>query len=234
MSGMTDHSDSDRVPEPIVPAQRGPSFTSPDAEAAQAADIAWRTAHPGQRLPRVEASHFAAPQSKTPVIVTAVVVALVAVVVGAATWIAHIADRSVQAAPPPSAAPAQPTPTGDGSAIEFTSMEGSGKLVIVGHEWVSDSSSDAEFGHYLQIEVELSATDGRISYDPYFFQAFDADGNLFDTNQTAAQSPMLGGGTLRPGESVRGVIAFDIPRGDITLLMSNELYESVTALKIRN
>jgi hypothetical protein len=43
---------------------------------------------------------------------------------------------------------------------------------------------------------------------------------------------MLETGTLRPGERIRGTIAFDMPRSEATLLMSDNSNQTVTALKV--
>ena len=43
---------------------------------------------------------------------------------------------------------------------------------------------------------------------------------------------VLSVGTLRAGERIRGVIAFDMPRGEVTLLMSDDADQTVTALKV--
>ena len=42
----------------------------------------------------------------------------------------------------------------------------------------------------------------------------------------------LGVGELAEGQSTRGFLAFDIPRGEVTLLMSDGSDQSITALKI--
>ena len=39
-------------------------------------------------------------------------------------------------------------------------------------------------------------------------------------------------GTLSDGQQVSGTVAFDIPRGGVTLLMSDESSRTVTALKV--
>jgi hypothetical protein len=39
-------------------------------------------------------------------------------------------------------------------------------------------------------------------------------------------------GELSPGQTVRGVVAFDIPHGAVTLLMSDDSEQSITALKV--
>ena len=43
---------------------------------------------------------------------------------------------------------------------------------------------------------------------------------------------MLSVGTLSAGERIRGTIAFDMPRGEVTLLMSDDSENTVTALKV--
>jgi hypothetical protein len=43
---------------------------------------------------------------------------------------------------------------------------------------------------------------------------------------------MLESGTLRTGERVRGTIAFDMPRSEATLLMSDNTNQTITALKV--
>ena len=61
-----------------------------------------------------------------------------------------------------------------------------------------------------------------MDYDPYNFQAFDQSGQLFEMAVEGTGGRMLEVGTLSAGERVRGTIAFDMPRGDATLLMSDE------------
>jgi hypothetical protein len=70
-----------------------------------------------------------------------------------------------------------------------------------------------------------------VSYDPYNFQAFDSNGDLYDVVAEEAGGPLLGVGTLYPGQQARGVVTFVITRGDVTLLMSDDAI-SVTALRI--
>ena len=82
------------------------------------------------------------------------------------------------------------------------------------------------------MEVELICITGRVDYDPYHFQAFDQTGHHFEMAVEGTEGRMLEVGTLIAGERVRGVIAFDMPRGDTTLIMSDESEQTVTALRV--
>ena len=80
-------------------------------------------------------------------------------------------------------------------------------------------------------QVRIVCTSGEVDYDPFDFQAFDASGSLFDLAAEEVRAPILGVGMLEPGEQISGALAFVIPRGEVTLLMSDDA-SSVTALKI--
>ena len=64
------------------------------------------------------------------------------------------------------------------------------------------------------------------------FQAFDQAGHLFEMAVEGTAGEVLDVGTLAAGERVRGVIAFDMPRGDTTLIMSDDSDQTVTALRV--
>ena len=87
-------------------------------------------------------------------------------------------------------------------------------------------------GTYLLVEVKIVCTSGHLGYDPYNFQAFDHTGELFDVAEAGVSRQVLGVGELSEGQTTRGFLAFDIPRGDVTLLMSDDSDQSITALKI--
>ena len=170
-----------------------------------------------------------------PTVVSLLAIALVAAVVGVASLIARYADTHV-ASPIITVAPA-PVPNRD-DQIDFTSRTGSGKLIMINRSWISGSAQNPDTGvpstgSYLRIQVELICTTGTVDYDPYNFQAFDQGGRLFELAvEGTGRSPLLEVGTLHAGEHVRGTLAFDMPRGDATLLMSDESDQTVTALRV--
>jgi FlaG/FlaF family flagellin (archaellin) len=158
------------------------------------------------------------------------VILLVAIVVGAASLVAHFSDTQVGAP----AASKRPVPqfSAPGDRIDFTTAEGSGQLILRRHSWVSDGQTPPTSGSYLRVEVELICDSGSVDYDPYNFQVFDQTGKLFETAIEGAGDSMLETGTLHAGQRVRGTVAFDMPRSEATLLMSDDSNQTVTALKV--
>ena len=168
--------------------------------------------------------------SRLPTVITGAVIFLVALVVGVASYVAHVADTHVSA-PVVSKQPV-PQVSAQGDRIEFTTSQGSGELILLRHSWVTYGQAPPTSGSYLRVEVELICDSGSVDYDPYNFQVFDETGRLFETAIEGAGDPMLETGTLHPGERIRGTIAFDMPHSEATLLMSDDTNQTVTALKV--
>jgi hypothetical protein len=168
--------------------------------------------------------------SRLPTVISLTVILLVAIVVTAATLVAHYADTQVRAP----VASKQPVPqlTPQGDRIEFTTSDGSGQLVLLNHSWLTTGQVPPTSGNYLRVEVELTCISGSVDYDPYNFQVFDQTGRLFETAMEGAGDAMLETGTLRPGDRISGTIAFDMPHSEATLLMSDDSNQTVTALKV--
>jgi Domain of unknown function (DUF4352) len=173
---------------------------------------------------------MAKPASRLPTVITVAVIFVVAVVVAAASLVAHFADT--QATAPVSSGQPIPQIPAQGDRIEFTTSDGSGQLILLRHSWVTNGQVPPSSGNYLRVEVELSCTAGAVDYDPYNFQVFDQTGRLFETAIEGAGDSMLETGTLHPGQRVRGTIAFDMPHSEATLLMSDDSNQTVTALKV--
>ena len=228
-SGLPSYPPHDPEPGPgMGTTPSGPSFQSPRAAGADP----YGPLGSGQPAGN-SAERYRPRTSRLPAIVTAAAVLVVAFVVALSTIVATINDRT-PAAPSASQARERPSSAPSGNAIDFTSDEGAGTLRIISHEWTPDGQEPPMSGSYLRIELDLTATAGEVSYDSAYFQAFDAQGELFDSTPLGAVQPHLDTGLLGPGDSARGFIAFDMPRGDVTLLMSNESFESVTAIKIQD
>ena len=217
--------DTGSVPEGMGPTPSGPEFV------------------PSSRVIRPEGSDaaslsaFAAPHRapqrrllSAPNVITLAVFVLVALVVSLATAIAHHDDTHI-AAPTPVRVPSIHTDTPDQAEIEFTTPHGTGKLILLSRTW-QDGSRRPINGSYLEVRVEIICLTGRVGYDPYNFQAFDETGQLFDVDESGVTSEILGVGELSPGQTARGAVAFDIPHGDVTLLMSDDSEQSITALKV--
>jgi hypothetical protein len=205
------------------PTPSGPSFVPWAPDPGETPPI-------GPPPPARSARPMARQTSSLPTVISVAVIFLVAVVVAAASLVAHFADTQVRA--PVSSKRPIPQIAAQGDRIEFTTSEGSGQLILLRHSWLSSGQVPPASGTYLRIEVELICTAGAVDYDPYNFQVFDQTGRLFETALDGAGAAMLESGTLYPGERVRGTIAFDLPHGEATLLMSDDSNHTVTALKV--
>ncbi len=157
---------------------------------------------------------------------------VVAAVVAAASLVARYDDTHIAAPPSPDRPSAAPGGPARSDRIDFVTSGGAGELILVDRVWSDGGRFPPDNGTYLQIEVELVCTSGQVDYDPFNFQVFDASGTLFETDTAGVDDPLLDAGVLLAGESVHGSIAFDMPRGDATLLMSDGTDQTITALKV--
>ena len=172
-----------------------------------------------------------APHRRWPGVLSVSLIVVVALVVLAATAVARYRDTHVAAPAPVTVPSIQADPPSRGE-IEFTTPEGTGRLVLLSRSWRETAREQPLNGSYLVVEVKILCTAGHVGYDPYNFQAFDHTGELFDVVDAGVSRQVLGVGELSEGQSTRGFLAFDIPRGEVTLLMSDDADQSITALKI--
>jgi hypothetical protein len=187
-------------------------------------------------VPRVPAPPARPEQSRLPAVLTAAAVVLVVAVVAVGTAMARYADTHLPAAPPPArpAAPsiaASPLPTPVPGSIEFRTRRGAGRLVVLSHTWVPGTAPAGPSDTQLRIRLELVCTEGRVDYAPEYFSLFDTDGHLVELSGRTMGPGPLAFGSLGPGERVRGAVAFDVPRGDVTLVMGDDI-SSVTAIRV--
>jgi hypothetical protein len=198
--------------------RRGPGFAPPQPPVNH---------QPAGQVP-VPGPQLRPPSTKLPAILAAAIIGVVAVVVIVATVAAQHHDAGV-AQPKPSPTPSA-LPSTSSHSIVFNSREGSGRLTVLDHRWSRAGRSAVR--SRLRVSVEIHARQGTISYSPRYFETFDDSGTVFQATQPVGGNQRLGDGYLHPGDTVRGNIAFNMRRGDTTLVMSNALQESVTALRI--
>jgi hypothetical protein len=199
---------------------RGPSF------------LPWTPAEPPRPpLPAPDRAgpSLGPPRSRWPAVISVLAIVLVAAVVAGASLVAYWADTHTAAPPRPETHPSLTSPP---DRIDFVSNDGTGQLIMRTRSWVSDGRVPPTSGSYLRVEVELVCTSGEVDYGPYNFQAFDRSGQLFEMTVDGTGGRVLSVGTLQAGERIRGTIAFDMPRGEVTLLMSDDSENTVTALKV--
>jgi hypothetical protein len=221
-----------RVSEPTGPGMgrpSGPGFTGPSQP-----DLSQPTLSTAPTVPAPgdRAAWTAAPPSRRlPAVITVLAIGVVAAVVTVASVLAARQDVREVTPPPVTSRSGTVGPVAT-DRIEFTTSSGSGVLEIVDHGWDSDGSHTDQPGSLLTVAIELTCQSGTLSYGPDSFQAFDRDGDLFEPEVVPASATVLEVGTLSAGQQVSGTVAFDIPRGGVTLLMSDDSSRTVTALKV--
>lgn len=211
--------------EGMGPSPSGPAF------------VAWTAAARGPTpvVPPVSARVAIGPApapSRLPALVTAGIVFAVVAAVAVATLLAHYADTHVAAPVAVERAPLVASPTPVDHRVDFGTSEGAGELTMLEWSWSTAGRELPTSGSYLRVEVELVCTRGRVDYDPYNFQAFDNRGQVFDVAAEGSNRRLLAVGMLEAGESVRGSVAFDMARGEATLLMSDGTGPTVTAIRV--
>ena len=162
--------------------------------------------------------------------ISVAVLALVGVIVLAASLVARHTDTHI-AVPGPEAQPMLTTPPVT-DRIPFTASRGTGELVLLERTWVTTGDPSPTSGHYLLVRLELTCTTGEVDVNPYLFQVFDGEGTLFDIAPAGPSDAELEIRRIGPGERLRGTIVFDLPRGEATLMMSDASERPVTALRI--
>jgi hypothetical protein len=171
------------------------------------------------------------PPNRLPAVLSVLAIALVAGIVIVSSVLAA-RDDVRQSTPRPATTRATGSSPATGHRIEFSTSTGTGVLEIVDHAWNSDGTDLHTPGRLLTVAVRVTCQSGVLSYGPDSFQAFDRDGDLFEPEVLPDSPTTLELGILSAGQHVDGTVAFDIPRGGVTLLMSDESSRSVTALKV--
>jgi hypothetical protein len=214
-----------RQADPVEPAGMGAKPSGPEFLPAAHSQTGGTVPPPTAAVPTPPSQR----RSRVPDLISVVLIAVVALIVLAASAIARYGDTHLVApAQKPSIRSERSTP----NEIEFLTPNGRGRLILLSRNWRDTGREPPANGSYLQVEVRIVCTAGHLGYDPYNFQAFDHAGELFDVAEAGLSENVLGVGELFEGDSVDGYLAFDIPRGEVTLLMSDDTEESVTALKV--
>jgi len=87
----------------------------------------------------------------------------------------------------------------------------------------SQFSSAPEGKTYLIVDVLIENTSGEpLSYNPYYFTVKDSDSYEYSGGETVPD-PRFSSGQLAPGDSVRGIVGFEIPIGAVGLVLTHDI-----------
>lgn len=78
---------------------------------------------------------------------------------------------------------------------------------------------------YLVLQLEYEGTDGGFAYNPLYLAVRDPAGKTYNISIGADPEKLMDAGELKPGEKKQGMVAFELPKGDCTLEISDELMD---------
>ncbi|WP_203567157.1 hypothetical protein [Aestuariimicrobium ganziense] len=170
---------------------------------------------------KVSIESFEPPRNRAPWIITLVV----ALVVLGLAFAAYLASRQPEAPTPtptpvvtPSATPTEQA-SHDPNTIPFHSErdDADGIWRILGHRWTDKG---------LELTMSIEVTRGTFEF--MFFCLDNATTDDYNPSPSGANS--LNEGMVREGETVQGIVIFDKPRGDTTVILADGRGRQITAL----
>lgn len=174
----------------------------------------------------------------------AVLVLMTSVLSGCGTTV-HGAVPTPLAAPPrtptPKAATPTPTPTNrvfvpGPPEIQIQTQEGTATVGVRRYTWQSfptgTEASPPERG-YLVLEVVVTATSGKVPVNPLYFTIRTPGGEVRETVLGAdGNEPVLASRDLNAPESVDGIVTFDTEQEEVTVLVADELGNTVGEIRL--
>lgn len=137
------------------------------------------------------------------------------------------------ASSPGASAPAAPGAVGQAVAVSWGSSGKANVTVNEAKAWPGDQYVPPKNGTYVALDVTIEATAGKVSYNPLYWSARDADGHEYNFGVFAPE-PTLKSGELAAGEKVRGWIAFDVPKGSaLTVFLDDVLSGHVATWSVK-
>ena len=144
--------------------------------------------------------------------------------------------------PTPKAVTPSATPTVDRvfqpgiAPVTIRTAEGAGTLELRRYSWqhtAFGNNSAPPKDRYLILDVVFTATEGRVQVNPLYFSGRTRAGIILQPTLGAdGNEPVLSSHELNAGQSVDGLVTFDAPATEITVLLSDEVGEQVAQLRI--
>lgn len=149
-----------------------------------------------------------------------------------ASEISHKPARTATPSPTP---PEDRTFTPGPAAVGFRGQEGAGSWQIKQFSWqqTANGSDTVPPQHgYLVLDIQITAIEGKVQVNPLYFTARTSDRTFAPTLGTDGNEPVLGSRELAPGESLGGLIVFDMPRTDVIVQINDELGSRIAEITI--
>ena len=109
--------------------------------------------------------------------------------------------------------------------MPFSSDDGEGVATIHSAEWTTEDKygDKAEQGAYLTLDISIESVSGDATgTNPFDWEAKDADGRVYNADISAPE-PQLHSTSMVPGDTVRGFLSFDLPKGTTSVRLIDGL-----------
>ena len=158
---------------------------------------------------------------------TATVTSSTASVAGSAD-VSEVATDATEAATVETseAAPSSDGTLAVGASAEFEWSGGAtGTATVLGFERKTEPGATfigpPKNGYYLIVDVAITSNDGQVSANPLYWEVKDPDGRAYNAALGAGgYEPQLQSGDVPTGRTTRGLVAFDVPAGPMTLQLA--------------
>lgn len=148
-------------------------------------------------------------------------------------------ERATVDAPPsptPTPTPEEPVVEQPGPQFDQKMQGGMAHVVVDAYSWRSTGTGDRSkppSQQYLVLRLTITATSGTVTVNPLYYTVRQPDGSLADPTMGAdGNEPLLGVTELGTGESISGVVTFDVPPQNTILAYTDETGTVVGAATI--
>jgi FtsP/CotA-like multicopper oxidase with cupredoxin domain len=145
------------------------------------------------------------------------------------------ASSQAQAASESAAAAAMNLHSGDTASLTSTNDDGTTSdftATVVIHpnaKPAGEFTIPTEKGQYVVADVTIKVTSGSYNYNPFDFQEQSGNGQIWQPTFATGFDPMLNAGTAAAGQTARGNVVFDVPRGPIQVQLTGGLGQATAA-----
>lgn len=136
---------------------------------------------------------------------------------------------TVEPSPTPTPTPTPPEQVVEvpGPTVAVPMATGRATVSIDTYAWRSTGTGERSKppeDHYLVLRMTITATEGTVSVNPLYFSVRLPDGTSVEPTMGAdGNEPLLGTTDLAAGETIDGVVTFDVPAQPTMLVITNEL-----------
>ncbi|WP_026928327.1 DUF4352 domain-containing protein [Granulicoccus phenolivorans] len=128
--------------------------------------------------------------------------------------------------PSSSPTPEQVTPV-EGPTVDVKGATGAGRIQLETYTWRTQGQGSKalppEHGSYLVLDLAWTATEGTLTVNPLYVKLRGGDGTEYQpTMGVDGNEPVLATRKLNTGETATGIVAFDVPRENVTVVFTDE------------